>query len=436
MPALETLESLSGNLVEELDRRINAEISELGTLKRRVLEFVSAMHGIPGVREELQTRAVWIETRCAEGSDYNRAATAALAIPDAPEGRNPAGIAFAALSRRHGQTGGPLYLAELIEIREQVNRVMRGFPRDADGSEVPRNADGTVALNDNGTVARNNDGSLTKSAGLFRAWLKACNAIIIGACSVEPDGSRHLQHLWEVASGDADLSQVISRHACESMKAATKSLLTWAARKLAEIEPPVSNTETPEGHGTTDSGQFEFRRVSKSAYHICGFGETYHASGFLGFGDIFRIIRSPKGRVSIDELNGTDDRMKNDVRSRQPVFTEEAKQQNGRKLKSLMADRDAAKERGDVAEQEKFQLEIDRLTEFMEAARGIGGKDRDLNNLADKIRSKISVRIQRACEKLASEGMPTLSEHFTNSISSESGEFIYRPAGMNPNWIS
>ena len=180
--------------------------------------------------------------------------------------------------------------------------------------------------------------------------------------------------------------------------------------------------------------EFEFRRDG-DGYTIRGFGEGGHVDEMVGFEYILRILQSPEKRISMAELVGTDDRIEADARSRQPAFDKDAKRKLAEELKRLRAALSAAKENNDIGEQERLQLEIEQLTDLANASFGIRGKDRDLNNPIDKLRPRIHVAISRACKKLEAREMPKLSEHFNLSFPSESGFFVYRPAGLNPDWI-
>ena len=103
----------------------------------------------------------------------------------------------------------------------------------------------------------------------------------------------------------------------------------------------------------------------------------------------------------------------------------------------LSRDREKAQEDGNNVEAQHCQEELLAIEDRILKAHGIYGKDRDLNNHFDKLRTKIWGTLNTAYQKLrnADPPMNELAAHFEGSISSEVGKFVYQPAMVPlPNW--
>jgi len=174
------------------------------------------------------------------------------------------------------------------------------------------------------------------------------------------------------------------------------------------------------------------------AYSIRGFGEQGHVRKLKGCNIIWRLIQTPGKPASIYELDGAakDNRLRGDRYSRQPTLDQEALREIWECLCHSRADLERAKSENNTVEAEHCQAEIDRLTITLKNSTAIAGVPRDLNNPIDKLRPKLSGALSRAINALMVAGMPHLAEHFHQGISSESGEFVYKPAGVAINWTT
>ena len=116
-------------------------------------------------------------------------------------------------------------------------------------------------------------------------------------------------------------------------------------------------------------------------------------------------------------------------------------------LQNLNADHDrlcTPRKRGKLAthngiapvEQQHCEEEIAKLQRELTAAVGLGGKSRDLNSEADKLRPRIYANLARAYKALrgAVPPMKELADHFEAAISAEGFTYVYRPVGDIPAW--
>jgi hypothetical protein len=221
----------------------------------------------------------------------------------------------------------------------------------------------------------------------------------------------------------------------------------WAASLAALRDWHID--ETKNGSGEREEGgkgaisssppvveEFLFA-PSGNGYLIKGFGETGHLPGYKGLDVIAQLIRSPGKPVSMLDLVRADDRTKVDKRSPQEVLDPEAKKAIRDRLRELEADLERARKDNATVEADLAETEIDKLAEQLLQAEGLGGKDRDLNNVFEKLRPKIHGRLNTVYKAMreAKPPMLKLAEHFGFSISAEGGTgFIYRPAGEPPPW--
>jgi hypothetical protein len=175
-------------------------------------------------------------------------------------------------------------------------------------------------------------------------------------------------------------------------------------------------------------------------YRISGFGESGHMSKKKGFEYIHRLVQTPNTGVPMMTLNGADEdrRIVADHRSCQPMIENEELAKLKCRLQDSRADRERAIKGNNTVEIGHCDDDIAKVSDLLKSLTGIGGRARDLNNPMDKLRSSIHAALQRAYEQLrnATPPMKKLADHLDTSISTESGEFIYRPTSCNPSWTT
>jgi hypothetical protein len=211
----------------------------------------------------------------------------------------------------------------------------------------------------------------------------------------------------------------------------------------ADRVKPAGEAVTPPAPAATE--EFIFA-PSGNGYLIMGFGESGHLSGYKGLHDIARIIRTPGEAVSMLELVEAGDRTKADQRSTQEALDVQAMKEVKEKLDERRRDLDRAREENNSLEVDLAEKDIEELRRQVRQAKWFGGKagagkgfgckDRDLNNLFDKLRPAIHNRLKAvyAALRQAKPAMSLLADHFEQSISSEGGTFVYRPGRLVPVW--
>jgi len=173
-------------------------------------------------------------------------------------------------------------------------------------------------------------------------------------------------------------------------------------------------------------------------YYIRGFGEQGHVRKLKGLDIIYQLIQTPGRLTSMYQLDGSDkvDRLGYDAYSRQPTVDREAQGAIWDSLRQSKRDLERAKAENNTVEATHCQEEIDKLTRTLKTSIGIAGVPRDLNNPINKLRPKLSGALNRAYDALKAAAMPQLAEHFDRNISSESGAFVYKPAGLASGWTT
>jgi hypothetical protein len=206
-----------------------------------------------------------------------------------------------------------------------------------------------------------------------------------------------------------------------------------------------SEVNGPDGAAGDGAEIFSAERTSEewcfapsgNGYYISGFGESGHLSGYKGLADIARLLATPSVPVPMLDLDGADQQLRNDRRSRQPAVDVEGVQRVAEQIRELRVDLERAERQNNTVEADAARKQIEDLEASLAATKGLGGKVRDLNDPFNKLRPKIHGRLQTVYEAMRKANPPLvkLAEHFESSISSEGGTaFVYRPAGDPPHW--
>jgi hypothetical protein len=226
---------------------------------------------------------------------------------------------------------------------------------------------------------------------------------------------------------------------CEVME-----LFRQAARPMPmELSPTTTTTTTPQPQPSNahavgadrneivpNVAEFVFVRHG-DMYFIRAFGVDGHFGLLKGFEYIAKLISQPGKAVLMVELIGgsLEDQIVGDSHSIQPVLDSTAKHEACEQLTELNNDLDRARRNNDEAEITRLEQEKERLESSLLAVVGLAGRDRDLNNPADKLRPRINNALKTSYEKLRS-AQPTLqklAEHFNASIRSTGLTYIYEP---------
>src|SRR5262249_16486806 len=131
-------------------------------------------------------------------------------------------------------------------------------------------------------------------------------------------------------------------------------------------------------------------------YFIAGFGESGHIKRLKGLKIIATLLRTPGEFVPmLDLIDDAGRRRAVDERSPQPMMDLRAKKEARARLAELQMARDGAKEENNTAAADQAEEQIQELLKELSAAVGLGGKDRDLNSLVNKMRPTIYASLSR-----------------------------------------
>jgi class 3 adenylate cyclase len=98
-----------------------------------------------------------------------------------------------------------------------------------------------------------------------------------------------------------------------------------------------------------------------------------------------------------------------------PVIDEQAKEAYRRRLIDLEAERDEARDWGDLERASRVDEEMNFLTHELTTAFGLGGRPRKADNPSERIRKAVTNRIRQSLSKIESVH-PELGRHLSNSI--------------------
>lgn len=213
--------------------------------------------------------------------------------------------------------------------------------------------------------------------------------------------------------------------------------LGWHADVLKGCPEPGKATkpvETPPNENPPAEAEFVFRKDG-DGYFLKGFGEQgqVSASRAKGLHDLFQIVQTPGVPVPMMELNVRqgEKRTEGDGRSRQPVADSKTFEQIKTKRRELKSDIEAAK--SDL-ERNELQGELDQLESAARGMTGIKGKSRDINNPLDRLRPKFIGRLATAIARIRERQLPSLANHFENTVTTEAGGLLYSPGVPNLSW--
>ena len=213
-------------------------------------------------------------------------------------------------------------------------------------------------------------------------------------------------------------------------------VLTGRSNGTAVGIPPGIETGRGKGNGGTD--EFRYARFG-SGYFIAGFGEHGPVPKRKGFDHIAMLVKNPKQPVLMRALlQGENTATAADPQSRQPALDEQARRELYQRLQEVKGDLERARGENDSVEQHHCEDEIAKLNGELKAAVGLGGRDRDLNSEADRLRPSVRANLARAYRALreAVPPMKELADHFEAAISAEGATYVYRPVGNSPAWSS
>ncbi|MBL8695570.1 MAG: hypothetical protein JNJ88_15870 [Planctomycetes bacterium] len=132
--------------------------------------------------------------------------------------------------------------------------------------------------------------------------------------------------------------------------------------------------------------------------------------GVKGFHDLSRLLASPRKPVHCLELAGAPAESGSAA-----VLDAEAKRTIRNRIEELSEELEEARSLGSAAREERAQEELERLTEALAGALGLGGRSRKLGDAGERARTAVTWRIRSAVRRIAA-AHPRLGQHLENSI--------------------
>jgi hypothetical protein len=170
-------------------------------------------------------------------------------------------------------------------------------------------------------------------------------------------------------------------------------------------------------------------------YFIRGLGGEGHFQRLKGFNCISRLIQELGKPVAMAELISDFGKVTaGQESSYQDVLDDEARRNYRERLRQAKSDLAQAETEGDHTTAVESRDEIEFVENELKSSTGIGLRQRNLNDTTKNWGPTIHGNLKTAYKKLRDGGLANLAEHFEAAISSESGAFIYRPAGMSIEW--
>jgi hypothetical protein len=185
-------------------------------------------------------------------------------------------------------------------------------------------------------------------------------------------------------------------------------VVAWPS--IDDAAPPETNSFRPDGDYWTVGYKGHVVRMRESK------GLSYLA----------RLMAAPGREIHVADLVGLAAPEAAGLRSSgAPVIDEEARRAYQERLVDLEAERDEARDWGDLERAARATEEIAFLAQELSAAYGLGGRARRADDPAERVRKAVTNRIRQTMSKIESVH-PDLGRHLANSV--RTGSFcVYAP---------
>ncbi len=143
--------------------------------------------------------------------------------------------------------------------------------------------------------------------------------------------------------------------------------------------------------------------------------------------DIVKLLSNPNNEIHCMELMGST--LQENMN--EETIDEKAKTSYQKKIKSLLADIEDAKEMNNSELVFKLEEDYESLVDHLSKSLGLAGKPRKIGSSVEKARSAVTWRVRSAIKKIEAVH-PQLGKHLSNSIST--GTFCSYKPELTVNW--
>jgi hypothetical protein len=277
-------------------------------------------------------------------------------------------------------------------------------------------------------------------AGFLERWDEADAQFDTARQLCEAFGARALQ-----ARVLLEHATVLLARARDGDEAHARTMLTEAGSICDELELPGIAERVRRALDGIDAGEAvaapeaTFRREGQ-VWTLAFAGRTARLHDLRGLRYIADLLAVPGREVYVLDLLtahaappdhlGTDELSVAGSGSSDPILDARAKQEYRRRLGELAGELDEARSWHDPERVRKLEAEVDAITDELERAVGLGGRDRQMDSPAERARVSVTKAIKVAIRTIRRE-CPPLAAHLEASI--RTGRFCsYAPPGQEP----
>ena len=217
---------------------------------------------------------------------------------------------------------------------------------------------------------------------------------------------------------DAELLGPLELHGFPTPVSAWRLVRTTGESSLAAIatrERPSKLTPSPTSPSTPEHRDDAFLRDGED-WTVTFRARTVRLRDSKGLVYIAELLGSPGKEIHVAALAGLgrseSASLGNDVG---PVIDAKAKQAYQARVEELRAERDEARDWGDLERAARAEEELWFLTHELSSAYGLGGRARRADDPTERIRKAVTNRVRQSMTKIDAVH-PELGRHFSNSI--------------------
>jgi hypothetical protein len=209
----------------------------------------------------------------------------------------------------------------------------------------------------------------------------------------------------------------------ERAEAAPPRLDELAPAMAAELREVAAGPPTPPAASPAPAAAANTFRREGELWILSFEGLSAHMPDLKGLHDIARLLAAPGDELHCLELAGASGLPPQGDAGE--LLDEQGRAEYRRRMRELEEEAQRAEAVGDGARAEAAREELDKLTDAVAAAFGLGGRPRKAGHPAERARSAVTWRIRNALSKI-DEAHPALGRHLRNSV--RTGTFCsYRP---------